>query len=57
MLCTLCDKKLLEGEYRGFVCICDKCFELLEKEEKRRTELICGLVETIKLSNVEEASE
>ena len=51
MICILCDKKLLESEYQGFVCICDKCFELLEKEEKRRTELICRLAETIGLSN------
>lgn len=40
MKCYMCDKELIEGKEKGFVCICDKCLKVMEKSEARMVGMI-----------------
>lgn len=40
MRCYFCDKELIDGESKGFVCICDRCLGVAEKSEVRAVKKI-----------------
>lgn len=48
MICLFCEKRLHKDEAQDFVCICNKCFETLEKNEIRMVQMICELKDDLK---------
>jgi len=51
MKCYLCDKKVSDDKSTEFVCICNKCFISMEKNEARLVEMNDRLAKLLNLNS------
>lgn len=49
MKCYFCDKHLVDGESKDFVCICDNCLKVVEKSEARMVKKVYELTKKIEM--------